>query len=96
MLDRPTLVILATLAMTVPAAAHPHVWVTMRSDVLFNDANQISGIGVEWTFDDGYAQVALDGLDANGDGVYSPSELAPLTGRTSLPSRSTTTSSRRA
>ena len=62
-----------------PAFAHPHVWIAMRSDVVFNDKGEVSGIAVEWTFDDGYAQVALDGLDTNGDGVYSQSELEPLT-----------------
>lgn len=68
-----------TLAGVSPASAHPRVWITMRSDIVFNDANEISAFGVEWTFDDGYAQVALDGLDANGDGVFSQLELAPLT-----------------
>jgi ABC-type uncharacterized transport system substrate-binding protein len=61
------------------ALAHPHVWITMRSDVVFNDKAEVTGIAVEWTFDDGYTQMALDGLDANGDGVYSQSELEPLT-----------------
>ncbi|WP_119391908.1 DUF1007 family protein [Taklimakanibacter lacteus] len=61
------------------ASAHPHVWISMRSYMVFNDKAEVSGIAVEWTFDDGYAQVALDGLDANGDGVYSQSELEPLT-----------------
>jgi ABC-type uncharacterized transport system substrate-binding protein len=67
------------LALVEPADAHPHVWITMRSDVVFNDKAEVSGIAVEWTFDDGYTQMALDGLDANGDGVYSQSELEPLT-----------------
>jgi ABC-type uncharacterized transport system substrate-binding protein len=63
-----------------PAAlAHPHVWVEMRSDVVFDNAGKIAGVNVEWTFDDAYAQMALDGLDANKDGVYSESEIAPLT-----------------
>jgi len=62
-----------------PAFAHPHVWIAMRSDVLFNDKGEISGLAVEWTFDDNYTQMALDGLDTNGDGVYSQSELDPLT-----------------
>ena len=69
----------AAWAAATPASAHPHVWITMRSDVVFNDKGEVSGIAVEWAFDDGYAQVALDGLDTNGDGVYSQSELEPLT-----------------
>jgi ABC-type uncharacterized transport system substrate-binding protein len=67
------------LLLATPAFAHPHVWITMRSDVVFNDKAEVTGIAVEWTFDDGYTQMALDGLDTNGDGVYSQTELEPLT-----------------
>ncbi len=62
-----------------PAAAHPHVWIAMRSDVVFTDDGLIKGVNLEWSFDDGYTQMALDGLDTNGDSVYSQDELAPLT-----------------
>jgi ABC-type uncharacterized transport system substrate-binding protein len=69
----------ALAAAAAPAAAHPHVWIEMRSDVVFDDKGQITAMNLMWTFDDGYAQMAIDGLDTNGDGVYSPSELEPLT-----------------
>jgi ABC-type uncharacterized transport system substrate-binding protein len=73
----------AMLAMGVgasaPAQAHPHVWIEMRSDVVFNEQGMIQGLNVIWTFDDNYTQMALDGLDTNGDGVYSQSEIEPLT-----------------
>jgi ABC-type uncharacterized transport system substrate-binding protein len=72
-------VILMAMAGAAPAWAHPHVWVTMRSDVVFGAGGLLTGINVQWTFDDAYAQYALDGLDANGDGVYAQDELAPLT-----------------
>ncbi len=62
-----------------PAAAHPHVWVSMRSDVVVDANGLITGINLAWSFDDGYVQAALDGLDVDGDGVYSQSELEPLT-----------------
>jgi ABC-type uncharacterized transport system substrate-binding protein len=61
------------------AQAHPHVWVKMRTGVIFNDQGLIEGINVEWTFDDAYAAEALTGMDANGDGEYSQDELKPLT-----------------
>ncbi len=51
----------------------------MRSDVVFDAAGKVIAVNLTWTFDDGYAQMALDGLDANGDGVYSQDELDPLT-----------------
>jgi ABC-type uncharacterized transport system substrate-binding protein len=61
------------------AQAHPHVWIDMQSSVVFTDDGLIKGVDVEWTFDDAYAQMALDGLDVDGDGLYSQDELAPLT-----------------
>jgi ABC-type uncharacterized transport system substrate-binding protein len=61
------------------AQAHPHVWIEMQSDVVFTDDGLIKGVDLEWTFDDGYTQMALDGLDLDGDGLYSQDELAPLT-----------------
>jgi ABC-type uncharacterized transport system substrate-binding protein len=66
-------------AMTAPALAHPHVWIEMRSDVVLNAAGEVTALNLMWTFDDAYAQMALDGLDTNGDGVYSQDEIAPLT-----------------
>lgn len=71
--------LLALIGAAGEAAAHPHVWVEMRSDLVFNDEGQVTAMNLMWTFDDGYAQVALEGLDANGDGVFSQSELEPLT-----------------
>ena len=65
-------------AAAAPALAHPHVWVEMRSDVVFDDQGRIAAMNLMWTFDDGYAQMALEGLDSNGDGVYDPTELEPL------------------
>lgn len=62
-----------------PALAHPHVWIDMRSDIVFTDDGLIKGINLEWTFDDDYTKMALDGLDSNGDGVYSQAEIEPLT-----------------
>ncbi len=71
--------LLALIGAAGEAAAHPHVWVEMRSDLVFNEDGQVTAMNLMWTFDDGYAQVALEGLDANGDGVFSQSELEPLT-----------------
>ena len=60
------------------AQAHPHVWIEMRSDVVLTDDGLIKGINLEWTFDDGYTQMALDGLDVDGDGIYSQALLTAL------------------
>jgi len=79
LLTKPALLAGFAVAAITPASAHPHMWIDMRSYVVFNDRGLITGIDLEWTFDDGYAQMALDGLDTDGDGVYSQDELAPLT-----------------
>ena len=73
------IVMAALLACASEAQAHPHVWIDMQSSIVFTDDGLIKGVDVEWTFDDGYAQMALDGLDLDGDGIYSQDELAPLT-----------------
>lgn len=62
---------------SLPAAAHPHVWVTVETTVLYEDG-RISGLKHKWTFDDMYTAMAIQGLDANGDGQYSREELKEL------------------
>jgi ABC-type uncharacterized transport system substrate-binding protein len=69
----------AACGQAAPASAHPHVWITMQSDLVFNDQGRIAAVNLTWTFDDNYAQMALEGLDGDGDGVYSQAELEPLT-----------------
>jgi len=61
-----------------PASAHPHVWATVRSEIVFGPDHKITGIRQTWTFDEFYTAMAIQGLDTNGDGVYSKEELAPL------------------
>lgn len=61
-----------------PAAAHPHVWIETNSDVVFDEAGRITAINVEWQFDEMYSAVAVEGLDANGNGLYEPEELQPM------------------
>jgi ABC-type uncharacterized transport system substrate-binding protein len=60
------------------AMAHPHVWATVRSEIVFGPDRRITGIRHAWTFDEFYTSMAVQGLDTNGDGVYSKEELKPL------------------
>ncbi len=62
-----------------PAMAHPHVWTDMRSTLMVGGDGLITGISVEWTFDEDYSGFALEGLDLNKDGVYDAGEIRPLT-----------------
>ena len=50
----------------------------MRSEILLNPDRQIVGIRHAWTFDEFYSAMAVQGLDTNGDGVFSADELKPL------------------
>ena len=69
---------LFALASVSVAHAHPHVWIEARSDLVFDESGKVSGINVEWKFDEYYSVVAIEGLDVNKNGTYEPRELAPL------------------
>lgn len=60
------------------AQAHPHVWVKVETEVLFGPGHEIMGFRHQWTFDEMYTAFAVQGLDANGDGVYGREELQAL------------------
>lgn len=65
-------------AAAAPAArAHPHVWITVESTVLFEQGS-IAGFKHKWTFDEFYTAMAIQGLDTNNDGNYDRNELAEL------------------
>jgi len=71
--------IFAFAALTPAAAsAHPHVWVTARAEIVFDDAGQIMAIRHIWQFDEAFSAYAVQGLDANNDGGLTRAELAPL------------------
>lgn len=59
------------------ASAHPHVWITVESTVLYEQGS-IAGIRHKWTFDEFYTAMAIQGLDTNNDGNYDRNELAEL------------------
>lgn len=63
----------------IPLRAHPHVWIDSRTDIVFDDHGMVIAINHEWTMDEMYTSMAIDGLDTNHDGIYSPEELEPLT-----------------
>lgn len=61
-----------------PALAHPHVWVVVKSQVIYNGEGRVSGVRHAWTFDEAYSAFAVQGLDKNGDGKLSAEELKEL------------------
>ena len=68
----------ATTGFAASVEAHPHVWATVRSEVVFGPDKEITGVKQAWTFDEFYSAMAVQGLDTNGDGTYARDELEPL------------------
>src|SRR4051794_19411832 len=60
------------------AQAHPHVWITAASELIYAPDGSITGVRHAWTFDDMFATYALQGIETKTKGAYSREELAPL------------------
>jgi len=60
-----------------PASAHPHVWVAVRSEVVFTPEGKIAGVRHAWEFDEMYSAFAVQGLGKDGK-PPTAEELAPL------------------
>jgi ABC-type uncharacterized transport system substrate-binding protein len=82
MIQRGIFSILAALAGLVladgAASAHPHVWVTMKSEIVYAPDGAITGIRHAWTFDDMFSAYATQGIEAKKRGEFTREELAPL------------------
>lgn len=60
------------------AQAHPHVWITSSSQLIYAADGSITGVRHAWTFDDMFSTYALQGIETKTKGVYSREQLAPL------------------
>jgi ABC-type uncharacterized transport system substrate-binding protein len=60
------------------AQAHPHVWVTMMTELLYAPDGSAIAVRQAWTFDDMYSAFAATGLQAKTKGQFTREELAPL------------------
>jgi ABC-type uncharacterized transport system substrate-binding protein len=60
------------------AHAHPHVWVTMTSTVIYAADGTVTGVRHAWTFDDMFSTFAVQGLESKQKGVFTREELQPL------------------
>lgn len=60
------------------ASAHPHVWITATSEVLYAADGTITGVRHAWTFDDMFSTYAVQGLESKTKGAYTREELTPL------------------
>ncbi|MDB5626227.1 MAG: transporter substrate-binding protein [Tardiphaga sp.] len=66
------------LACAAPAAAHPHVFVTAASEIIYAPDGAMTGVRHAWTFDDMFSAYALQGLESKTKGVYTRDELKDL------------------
>jgi ABC-type uncharacterized transport system substrate-binding protein len=60
------------------AQAHPHVWVTMRTELLYDADGAMTGVRHAWTFDDMFSAYAVEGLEAKTKGQFTRAELQSL------------------
>ena len=65
------------MAVMTGVSAHPHMWVTVETTVLY-DKGTFTGLREKWTFDEYYTAYAIEGLDKNHDGIYDREELSEL------------------
>jgi len=70
--------LVAMLGLTAHALAHPHVFVDVNAELLFDETGKIKAVGNVWEFDDAFSAFATEGLDADGDGEFGDAELQPL------------------
>jgi ABC-type uncharacterized transport system substrate-binding protein len=71
----------ALLLLCLPIAranAHPHVWVTFHSEVMYASDGTMTGVRHSWTFDDMFSAYALQGIAHAKKGQYTREELASL------------------
>ncbi|WP_027552058.1 DUF1007 family protein [Bradyrhizobium sp. Cp5.3] len=60
------------------AEAHPHVWITATSELIYAEDGTITGVRHAWTFDDMFSAYAVQGLEGKTKGTYTREELTPL------------------
>ncbi len=60
-----------------PAHAHPHVWIDLRSKVVFDDQGRVTALRVDWLFDEFYSAYAVAAMKRV-DGVPDPADLMAL------------------
>ena len=58
--------------------AHPHVWVSTKTEIVHDSQGRVTGFQHHWTFDEIFSTYAAQGMDKNGDGKFDRNELAEL------------------
>lgn len=72
------LTVLALALVAGAAHAHPHVWITFKSELIYAPDGTLTGIRHAWTFDDMFSAYATQGLAQKEKGKFTREELASL------------------
>jgi ABC-type uncharacterized transport system substrate-binding protein len=74
--------VLALLALPLPALGHPHVFVDATVEVMFDAQNRATALRIGWTYDDLFSLMIIEdrGLDPDYDTVLTDAEVAQLSG----------------
>jgi ABC-type uncharacterized transport system substrate-binding protein len=68
---------LLVLAAPTLALAHPHVWVTVKSEIAFSPDGKVAAVTHDWVFDEMYSSFATQGLAKPGQ-LVTREIFAPL------------------
>jgi len=60
------------------ASAHPHVWISAGTELVYGPGGALTAVRHAWTFDDMFSSYALQGIETKTKGVYTREDLAPL------------------
>ena len=72
-----TIGLAVALSTAAPAAAHPHVWVTVKSEIAFTPDGKVAAVVHDWVFDEMYSSFATQGLAPAGE-LVKREQFAPL------------------
>jgi ABC-type uncharacterized transport system substrate-binding protein len=65
----------ALLAFSTPASSHPHVWIDVRVEIVFDETGRLTAVRERWVLDANFTRYdILPAGDADRDGVLDPAE----------------------
>jgi ABC-type uncharacterized transport system substrate-binding protein len=60
------------------ASAHPHVWVTMTTELVYASDGSVKAVRHAWSFDDMFSIFATQGIDSKKKDEFTREDLKPL------------------
>jgi ABC-type uncharacterized transport system substrate-binding protein len=72
------IVLAGLILLGVPASAHPHVWVVLKSQIIYDKGGLVTGVRHVWTFDEVYSAFLTQSIKARRKGTFTREELAPI------------------